>query len=1450
MTSSYATKVVDDNFAINGTLTTDADYFGSSSTSAIEINTNSIGLVSGTSGRQIHGVFETQTLENPGDSLRTIVTFTTPATISPELESDDIRIGLFDHLERNTPDQLGQNTNYSTASPNPLFSGLPGFYLELDVESSDPTTDLDIRRSDPSTSGRLLATGTGFTAFGSGPDVGYTFEANTQYTVVFEVTRTASDALEIRADFGGNTQTSTDLTPASFSFGMLAMGSSAGAFGSINQVGTDPNIINDNGIDIDSFSVEFIPSDTSIIDDPVVDEPIEDTVSVVVNDVFAINGTDPTITDASYFASSTSNAIEFNADTIGVVSGTSSRQIHSLFETQTLEGPGDFLEATISFTTPDTIGVTGEDGVDVVTGEEIRIALFDHLERTSATELGQNTSYSTANPNPVYEGLPGFYLELDVESADLATDLDIRRSDPSITGRSLSTSSGFSSLGNGPNVGYVFEPNTQYTVALKVTRTASDTLEITADFAGATFTAIDTTPASFNFGMLAINVSSGAFGTSNVPGELNNGIDLDSFTVQVTESNGIIVDNGPEGTGAGSDVTANLVADDFANNGTVGAEDSYFTSNNNNAIEFNSNSVGLVSGQSGRHIHSLFPTQSLDLIGDKIRASLSFTTPDTVSTGGEEVRIGIFDTLGRDSSLELAGNQTFSSANPNPLFSDLPGYYVEIDVEQFSSSTDLEIGRSNPSTTGRLLNTTSGFTRENGPSIGYTIQPNTDYTVYLTVERTANGFDVSANFLGRSFNIIDDAPLSTEFGMLAINVSSGAFGSTNVPGEPDNGMDITSLDVEFIRPSVVNDNLAVNGTAETDIDYFASSSSNAIEINSNSIGLVTGSSSRQIHGLFDSQSLINAGDILETSITFVTPETVATSGEDLRIGIFDTLGRTGADQLGQNTSFSTANPNLDFADLPGYYLELDVEAQDPATDLDIRRSNPTESGRLLTTTGGFTAIANSDDLGYVITGNTEYTVDLTIVRTETDGLEITADFLGNSFTVVDENPASFDFGMLAFFANSFAVGSSNAPGTEDNGIDITNITVDYTRFFSPEVVELPEVELPLGDHPEVEFIPTLPEGLFTPPTTTERVLELVEVTKTVRFFGRTFTVTIRIPRFVERTVVADLTDAEIVALHFGLDANAQPWDNFELNDWAIDTPNGDNGPITTAAGNVFGNGDTLSARTQDFHFIAGEQFPGSEPFFFTGSDGAMVFKSVLNGERTSENTSFARSELREMLRAGNRSFSTQGVGPNNWALGHQPEDPNIGAIGGRLTATLSIDQVTSTGSAGQVGRVIIAQIHAEDDEALRLYYRKLPGNTRGGIYAVHEVRGNDLSVPNAGSDINFDIIGSLADDAVDPIDGIAPGELFSYEVTNIGSELEIIIRSGDSDGPIIGELIIDMNTANDGGSTGYDVIEEWNYFKLGAYSQNNTGWGNDFDQVRFYRIENTHTGESGVNIGN
>lgn len=303
------------------------------------------------------------------------------------------------------------------------------------------------------------------------------------------------------------------------------------------------------------------------------------------------------------------------------------------------------------------------------------------------------------------------------------------------------------------------------------------------------------------------------------------------------------------------------------------------------------------------------------------------------------------------------------------------------------------------------------------------------------------------------------------------------------------------------------------------------------------------------------------------------------------------------------------------------------------------------------------------------------------------------------------------------------------------------------------------------------------------------------------------------------TDTAVLEQSNVTAADFGLDPALPPGSNFELLSWKLDTP-----------ADLDGNGisDTASETDLDNGFTDG--------FFFTGTDGGMVFRSTIDGAKTSANTSYTRSEFREMLRRGNTGISTRGVNRNNWILGYQP-DPGV-LVGGRngvLRATLAVNHVTETGDRNQVGRMIIGQIHAENDEPLRLYYRKYPENDRGFVYLAHEIRDSD--------DIYFPVLGPVNDDLDDapsddtnPENGIVLDEIFSYEISQQGARIDVIVRRGDSTGPIIGHNYVDMREQN----SGYDVQQEWMYFKAGAYSQNNTGDGSDFDEVTFYELENTH----------
>lgn len=287
-----------------------------------------------------------------------------------------------------------------------------------------------------------------------------------------------------------------------------------------------------------------------------------------------------------------------------------------------------------------------------------------------------------------------------------------------------------------------------------------------------------------------------------------------------------------------------------------------------------------------------------------------------------------------------------------------------------------------------------------------------------------------------------------------------------------------------------------------------------------------------------------------------------------------------------------------------------------------------------------------------------------------------------------------------------------------------------------------------------------------------------------------------------------------------LDPDQAPGSNFDLLGWGLDTPEDlDN--------------NQRSDRISETQLNAGFE----NAFFFTGDDGSMIFRSTIVGAKTSQNTNYTRSELRGMLRRGNTGVSTRGVNQNNWLLGYQPDvTSHTGGRNGRLSSTLSIERVTETGEDYQIGRVIIGQIHAEDDEPIRLYYRKLPNHERGYLYFAHELRG--------GEDLYWMVLGGTGEELSSaptledsPADGIALNEVFSYEIIQDGSRIDVVVHNGSLSAPIIAHTSIDMELLG----SGYDIQDEWMYFKAGAYSQNNSGDPDEFDQVRFYVLNAEHS---------
>lgn len=238
-------------------------------------------------------------------------------------------------------------------------------------------------------------------------------------------------------------------------------------------------------------------------------------------------------------------------------------------------------------------------------------------------------------------------------------------------------------------------------------------------------------------------------------------------------------------------------------------------------------------------------------------------------------------------------------------------------------------------------------------------------------------------------------------------------------------------------------------------------------------------------------------------------------------------------------------------------------------------------------------------------------------------------------------------------------------------------------------------------------------------------------------------------------------------------------------------------------------------------------------YFYASGDNGIVMRSPSYGFKTSTNTNYVRVELREMLRRGDRAISTQGVNNNNWVFGSASADGQqaAGGVDGDLRVTLAVNNVTTTGENFQIGRLVIGQIHANDDEPVRLYYRKLPGNELGSVYFAHESRVED----NEGDNIEtyVELIGSRSNSASNPSDGIALDEKFSYHISvNVNLLTVTISREGKAD----------VSAHYDMTESRYDEDGQYHYFKVGVYHLNNSSDPEEYAQATFYEIKNSHTG--------
>ncbi|AWV97281.1 polysaccharide lyase family 7 protein [Arcticibacterium luteifluviistationis] len=236
----------------------------------------------------------------------------------------------------------------------------------------------------------------------------------------------------------------------------------------------------------------------------------------------------------------------------------------------------------------------------------------------------------------------------------------------------------------------------------------------------------------------------------------------------------------------------------------------------------------------------------------------------------------------------------------------------------------------------------------------------------------------------------------------------------------------------------------------------------------------------------------------------------------------------------------------------------------------------------------------------------------------------------------------------------------------------------------------------------------------------------------------------------------------------------------------------------------------------------------NEDFFYTVNDGKtnwVVFKSPNGGDThgTSNNT---RTELAQVKK---------------WYPATADD---------KLTATLKVMNVSATGDARVAAShaVVVGQIHSADaheNEPLKIFYKKFPGQTKGSVFWHYEINtaGDDNSkrwdYSSAVWGNDFSVVGAEENSyPEEPKDGIELGEEFSYEIVVKDGIMNLKFTSEGHETKTFTKNLIASEfttTADIPKQTqelfvpiGQDGVERKNaytgegcFFKLGCYNQTN-----------------------------
>lgn len=296
----------------------------------------------------------------------------------------------------------------------------------------------------------------------------------------------------------------------------------------------------------------------------------------------------------------------------------------------------------------------------------------------------------------------------------------------------------------------------------------------------------------------------------------------------------------------------------------------------------------------------------------------------------------------------------------------------------------------------------------------------------------------------------------------------------------------------------------------------------------------------------------------------------------------------------------------------------------------------------------------------------------------------------------------------------------------------------------------------------------------------------------------------------------------------------------------------------TIWGYTLGNGVSRNDQSDIQDLVDNVDLGGDE---LTWDDGCPTFK-VGNDASSSSGSSYARSELRELLTRYYDSDPGVKEIENNWVTSNYSDSDlgDAGGVDGTLNATLkvntvSVDRVSTDSSTkdDQVGRIIVGQIHGVDHEPVKIYYQKHPDHDKGSVYfTVDGSSGSPVDrvyvIGYSDKDYAKHVNGS--ETLSEPENGIALGDLWSYEIDLTGDQLRVTIWHDDNVYTTADAIAYSKtqsrallsNSSDTNAITISDYYDDdWMYFKAGLYNQNNSGVQSpNYASVTFYAIDVQH----------